>query len=198
MFVLNIMDWWYEETQAILKIWKRKFGSLYHKLSCDEKPQHDECPEGEDSWCSWQKAKATGTLHEHKHKSALPQDVYKALTPVYEELSRDDLLKRCVGSCTQNNESFNSIVWSLAPKSVSSDKVDLDIAATIATCVYNDGLTSIMKIMELLGITIGSNCYNFCQKIEPYQAFGAIADWCSKRLGSSWNQSGKKKRRISI
>jgi len=155
------------------------WATLHHKISTDEKPQHDKCPEDEDSWCSWQKAKATGTLHEHKHKSALPQDIYKVLTPIYEELSRDDLLKRCISSYTQNNnENFNSIVWSLAPKSVSSDadKVILDIAVTIATCVYNDGLTSIMKIMELLGITIGSNCYNFCQKIEPYQAFEAITD----------------------
>lgn len=61
-----------------------------------------------------------------------------------------------IGGFTQNsNESFNATVWSMAPKSVLSGKVILDIVATIAVCVYNDGLSSIMKIMEVLGMTIG-------------------------------------------
>lgn len=60
--------------------------------------------------------------------------------PVYEDLSRDDLLNRCLGGCTQNNnESFNSTVWSIAPKTSSSKKI-VDIAANIAASIFNDGL----------------------------------------------------------
>jgi len=61
----------------------------------------------------------------------------------------------------------------MAPKSVSSGKVVLNIAINIAVCVYNDGLSSIMRIMEVLGMTIGPNCYNFC---TSHQVFGAIID----------------------
>jgi len=47
----------------------------------------------------------------------------------------------------------------MAPKLVSSDKVVLDIA-TNAICIYNDGFSPVMRIMEVLDIKIGSN--NFC------------------------------------
>lgn len=33
------------------------WATYYHKISTDEKPQHDKCPSGEDRWCSYQKAK---------------------------------------------------------------------------------------------------------------------------------------------
>jgi len=29
------------------------WATLYHKLSTDENPQHDKCPSGLESWCSW-------------------------------------------------------------------------------------------------------------------------------------------------
>lgn len=143
------------------------WATLNHKLSTDEKPQHDKCPRGADSWCSWQKAKATNTLDSYKHKKSMNSEVFEAIKPVYEELSNDDLLTRCLGGFTQNNnESFNSTLWAMAPKSVSSGKLVLDIAADITVCTFNDGLSSIMNIMQVLGMTIGPNCYNFCLEVD--------------------------------
>jgi len=56
-------------------------------------------------------------------------DVFNAIKPVYEELSSDDLLSRCLGGFTQNsNESFNSAVWTIAPKASASGKIILDVA----------------------------------------------------------------------
>ncbi|KYQ55491.1 hypothetical protein ALC60_05553, partial [Trachymyrmex zeteki] len=47
----------------------------------------------------------------------LHPDVQKHILPIYENLSKEDLLQRCLGGYTQNaNESFNSTVWRLAPK----------------------------------------------------------------------------------
>lgn len=63
------------------------------------------------------------------------------------------------------------MVWSLAPKSICSGKIIVDIAATIAVCIYNDGLSSILKIMEVLGITIGPNCYNFCAEADARRIY---------------------------
>ncbi|XP_018360243.1 PREDICTED: uncharacterized protein LOC108759359 [Trachymyrmex cornetzi] len=89
--------------------------------------------------------------------------VFEAIEPIYEELSRDELLIRCLGGFTQNsNESFNSIVWSMAPKTISSGKTVLDTAVYLATLSFNDGFSAIMKVMEQLDIVIGLNCYNFC------------------------------------
>lgn len=71
-------------------------------------PQRDMCPAGADSWCSWQKAKTSKNLHKYKHKTPISQDIFNAVKPIYEDLSRDDLLNRCLGGFIQdNNESFN-------------------------------------------------------------------------------------------
>lgn len=146
---------------------KEIWATLYHKLSTDDKPQHDNCPTGEDSWCTWQEAKATNTLGSYTHKPVLNDDVYKAIKPIYEELSSDDLLTRCLGGFTQNNnESFNSTVWALAPKSVQSGKTILDVATDIAVCIFNDGFASILHIMRTWGMKIGQNTYNLCSEVD--------------------------------
>ncbi|CAK9814810.1 hypothetical protein ANTQUA_LOCUS8225 [Anthophora quadrimaculata] len=75
--------------------------------------------------------------------------VFSTVKPVYEELTSDNLLTRCIDGFTQNsNESFNSVVWSMTPKTVSSGKNILDIAANMVVCIYNDGLLSIMQSSE--------------------------------------------------
>ncbi|XP_011706884.1 PREDICTED: uncharacterized protein LOC105462057, partial [Wasmannia auropunctata] len=131
----------------IEKMKKEIWATLYHKISTDEEPQHDYCPSGADSWCSWQKAKAIDNLEEYTHKEPLNKEVFNAIIPIYEDLSNDDLLYRCLGGFTQNNnESFNAVVWSIAPKTFSSGKTILDIATDIAVCKFNDGFTSIMEI----------------------------------------------------
>lgn len=44
----------------------------------------------------------------------------------------------------------------MTPKMISSGKIIIDIAAEIAVCNFNDGLISVMHIMQVLGITIGT------------------------------------------
>ena len=106
--------------------------TLFHKLSTDQNPQHDKCSE---AWCDWKKAQAAGALSDYHHKPPLSQEVFKAITPVYDDLSRDELLNRCLEGFTQNsNERFNAAVWNLAPKAYSSVNKVLNIATDIAVC----------------------------------------------------------------
>lgn len=94
-------------------------GDLFHKISTDSKPQHDRCSVEENSWCSWQQAKAHNELHHYQHKAALNNEVFKTFQPIYEFLNQDELLSRCVGGFTQNsNESFNSVLWAITPKTI--------------------------------------------------------------------------------
>lgn len=46
---------------------------------------------------------ATNSLGDYEHKPAICNEVFEAIKPVYEELSNDDLLTRCIGGFTQNN-----------------------------------------------------------------------------------------------
>ena len=44
------------------------YAGIYHMLSSDNKPQHHLCPEGEMSWCFFQRAKARGEEpRKHRH-----------------------------------------------------------------------------------------------------------------------------------
>ncbi len=60
------------------------------------------------------RAKNTQT---YKHHDAIPETVLKCNLPVFEHLSDDDLLKKCLHGGRQNrNESFHSLVWGIQPK----------------------------------------------------------------------------------
>ena len=91
---------------------KAILATFYHKISTDKKPQHKWCPTGVDSWCEWQKAKANKQNMKHfEHPPALDPKVQIHLLPIYEDLTRDELLQRCLGGHTQNaNECFNSTI----------------------------------------------------------------------------------------
>lgn len=167
------------------------WATVYHKMSTDEHPQHEKCSA---TWCDWKKAQAAGTLDTFHHNPQISKDVFKAIKPIYEELSRDELLNRCLGGYTQNNnESFNATVWSLAPKSYSSGKKVLDIAVSIAVCWFNDGMKSILQIMKVLKMDLGVQSYNFCLESDAKRvkyAEQSLTD-AAKKARSSLKSSRK-------
>ncbi|KAJ4451366.1 hypothetical protein ANN_02828 [Periplaneta americana] len=95
---------------AIWAIW-------YHKMSSDHNPVHNFCPKGLESWCPYQRAVEEKTVDSYKHKNNLAPAIMEAIKPVFKNLVSTDLLKRCVGGFTQNNnESLNSKIWKICPK----------------------------------------------------------------------------------
>ena len=76
------------------------------------------CPDGADSWCRFKQDKAKGRSL-YKPGPGLPDNVIKLVKPIYERLSKDDLLERCLDGKTQNqNESLNGMIWNRLPKEV--------------------------------------------------------------------------------
>ncbi|XP_018365704.1 PREDICTED: uncharacterized protein LOC108762933 [Trachymyrmex cornetzi] len=144
---------------------KSIMATYYHLISTDEKPQHEYCPPGEDSWCKWQKGKAN--LDFFEHPPPLDPTVAKHILPIYEDLSKEELLQRCLGSHTQNaNESFNSTIWRLAPKHLNSGLKIVEIASYIAAGLFNEGYSSILQIMTKLQIIIGSQSKNYAENVD--------------------------------
>ena len=78
---------------------------LHHMTSTDDWPVHHMCHEGENSWCSYNKAKAGNKLDEYKHGfDPIPQAIVQLLKPIYNRLG-----SRCLLGHTQNaNESLHS------------------------------------------------------------------------------------------
>jgi len=80
---------------------------------------------------------------------------------------REDLLSPCLEGFTQNaNESLNSVVWSIAPKAISSDKSVVDIATNIAVITYNCGFGRLLDVMSTLQLKINSELYNFSMEVD--------------------------------
>ena len=69
------------------------WATYHHKCSTDTAPQHDYCPTGADSWCSWRRAEAKGTLDNYIHHPPLTELVQKIVKPIYTSLSEHELLE---------------------------------------------------------------------------------------------------------
>lgn len=140
--------------------------SYYHMISTDEVPRHEYCPTGADSWCQWQKANAINVPPE-VHPAPLHPDVQKAILPIYEDLSREDLLTRCLGGHTQNaNESLNSTIWRLVPKHLHCGLKVLEIAVFLAAMTFNEGNATILMVLNELKVKVGFQSFNFAQECD--------------------------------
>ena len=78
-------------------------------------------------------------------------------------MTEENLLQRCLGGFTQNaNESLNSKIWKIAPKTNPGSRRIVEIASDIAVTTFNDGAESLLRISEILGLKIGLEGHNYC------------------------------------
>ncbi|XP_046737741.1 uncharacterized protein LOC124406385 [Diprion similis] len=137
-----------------------------HYSSTDANPHHERCPTGEESWCSYQRAQARNEAFQHDYKP-LPSNVLDAIRPVYNDLSKETLLERCVGGFDQNNnESFNQLIWKISPKIVSSGAVVVNLAAYIAAGLFNEGSKSLLFYLNSIGVSCGRNAHEYADKMD--------------------------------
>ena len=148
--------------------------TLQHKSSTDTNPQHYSCPPADDCWCIWQ-AKAQDKLAEYSHKPALSDDVLSEITPIYENLSSENLLQQFIGGFTQNNnESPNALILSFAPKRVFSGAKTAKTASYLAGSIFNEVYESLLKMMHIMNIIIGRNAVALCTEVDDTRI--SIAD----------------------
>ena len=130
---------------------------LFHVASTKEKPWHVHCPDGEASWCGFKRDIANGTTL-YKHGAGLPMDVIKHVKPVFEELSDDKLLRKCLHGKTQNqNESYNSTIWHRIPKSIFVSATTFQLGVYDAAAHFNVGNIASLQVYDEIGIERG--CY---------------------------------------
>ena len=69
---------------------------------------------------------------------------------------------RCLASETQNNnESLNSLIWTFVPKHTHAGTQTIQISTFLAVCIFNEGFIPILKILSVIGITIGPEAHAF-------------------------------------
>ncbi|KAM7284353.1 hypothetical protein ISCGN_001447, partial [Ixodes scapularis] len=141
---------------------KAVFASLLHSYSTDEEPRHQACPHGEHSWCHFNRQKALEAAGEptkpQPHRPAFSRDIAKELVPLYNRLSRQDLLERCARMGTQNNnESFNALVWRRCPKTDFASRRTVETAVALAVLEFNLGPKGFERALHEMGIEPGSH-----------------------------------------
>ncbi|XP_039302711.1 uncharacterized protein LOC120357099 [Solenopsis invicta] len=157
-----------------------------HYSSTNENPKHDLCPAGAESWCEWQRAYAElPSNQKQKIKSfihtydALPIDVLTAIEPIYKDLSKQELLDRCVGGFTQNNnKSYNQLIWKISSKILPGGLIPIEIAAYVSACVFNEGSKALLQIMQAMGVSTGPNAHAFVADEDEGRV--TIAERCAQ------------------
>ena len=164
------------------------WASLMHRVSTDEKPQHQYCPPGIESWCGWQAQQAGGEVYEHHN--ILPKAIFEVIKPLYIRLTDKALLRRCLRGATQNqNECFNGLVWQISPKTSFCGAVVVEFAAAFATSWFNDGAVAVHRILEEMHLEPGSFTEGALRVLDQSRAYHAA------RKASEAEKRGRKRRR---
>lgn len=172
---------------AIWAIW-------YHKASTDDHPQHYFCPKGLDSLCLYQQAVVRGTADKYKHKNNLAPAIMETIKPVFKNLVKTELLIRCVGGNTQNNnESLNSKIWKICPKTMFSGRRTVQIGVNDATMTFNDGMRARIKVLQQLGLVVVTYCSQFLQDEDEKRILSA-----NKRVLETTKEARKCKKRLRL
>ena len=126
------------------------WASFCHRMSCNDKPRHEYCPPGIDSWCKWQQHKA-GKQGTYKHHNVIPPAVAAVMKPVYERLTDRALLERCLRGATQNvNECLNGLIWQMCPKVSFCSAQTVQTAAHLAIVLFNDGYERLDHLLDAM------------------------------------------------
>ena len=149
--------------------------TLFHVASSKENNWHyPHCPEGSDSWCKYNQDVANKT-HTYKPGPGLPLPVVMKLKPIFEELSNEKLLQKCVHGLTQNqNESFNATIWERIPKTRFVSRTQLEFAVNDAVANFNIGRKSSVVIFEKLCMIPGRYTLKGCQHINKRRLFNSV------------------------
>ena len=125
------------------------------------------CPEGSESWCGATRDKAN-TTNKYKHGPGIPTNIVaKHLKPIYQDLTSDTLLKKCLHGKTQNqNESFNGMVWERVPKTRYVTFEQLEFGFYDAVANFNYGRKATLDILCELKVEPGNYTVNHCDQLN--------------------------------
>ena len=160
--VINSMQNFYgmaiRENRGELYQMKKAVGAiLWHCTDfADEEYRHRFCPNGDKSWCKWRKHQSANDAKKQKIKINLPKWIHDIIKPIFEDLSRDELLSKCLHGQTQNaNESLNNMIWLKCPKRVFVKRSTLEMGVNAAVLDFNEGAKGLSRVLQQYCIDIG-------------------------------------------
>ena len=158
---------------------------------------HSDCPTGTNSWCSFNKDKVTGNKTHVPIKNALRPAVVEKITPLFNRLA-DHGFMASVQECYTHNpcESFNHLLWSLAPKEQYNSTQETSLAVSLAVCLFNNGYYyTVENVIKRCGFAISDHSkimWNRMDKERQRQSDYRQRDDVKLRRKSSKRQKCKK------
>ena len=141
-------------THNVDAMYKAIWAVFFQDSTTDEIHDHSYCPTGEDSWYKYSRAVAKNLPPPTHKPPRIPVDLSPYVKPVFEDLSKLQLLEKCIDGATQNqNESFNSIHWSRCPKT--------GFCSLVTILTFNHGF---VVLSPLLGKLLGTHPVAFTSK----------------------------------
>ena len=141
---------------------------LKHYSSTPEKPQHEDCPVGKDSWCSYNRDVVTGEKTHVPIKNPLPESVVNLMQPTFDRLGSEEFLSGCERCLDQNNnESLHHVVWGIAPKEQYTSQQEASLAVALGVLVFNNGLKdTITKLLSAMDLPVHASTLRELEMID--------------------------------
>ena len=157
--------------------------SLFHVASSSRRNLHTHCEKGVIR--QYQRDIANDT-NMYKPGPGLPDNIISHVKPIYQDLVKPEVLKKCLHGKTQNlNESFNSMICERAPKYRYCGFDKLEFAVYDAVANFNDGRQATLYIFKMLNVDPGYNTLSACSSLNIRRRRSATlhssAVWKKKR-----------------
>ena len=161
---------------------------LKHYSSTLDNPKHEDCPEGPDSWCSYNRDKTSHV----PIKNPLPQAVVNVIQPVFDRLGDEQFLVGCEKCLTQNaNESLHHVIWSIAPKEQFTSQQENKLAISLGVMIFNNGFeVTLTDLMNRLSIPVTSSMKATWQTIDKERV-----NSCDYKMKKAVKLSRKKRKK---
>ena len=146
---------------------------LFHVASSENDNFRVYCPKTYDSWCQYQRD-AINNTNLYTPGAGISNNVIAAIKPVYADLTKPDILQKCLHGLPQNpNESFNSTIWERVQKTVYCGLDTLELAVFDAVANYNYGRKATLDIFEGLNIIAGVYATTMCNMVNKWRKYNA-------------------------
>ena len=148
---------------------------LSHYSSTIEKPQHDYCPKGKESWCSYQRDLVNGTKLHKPIKNPFCPAIVEVVKPVFDRLGDASFLAGCEKCLTQNpNESLHHVIWGLAPKEQYTYPRETSLAVGLGCLLFNSGTeVTYSQLLPNIGLNVSEEMISAWIKMDKKRSYGA-------------------------
>ena len=152
-----------QNTNNLLNIRKAVGAVLYHSSEASTTEARHQFCDTNSEWCKMRMAEKSGEIY--VEKPGLPAAVRDKIMPIFRDLSKLELLEKCLHGKTQNNnEGLNAFIWKRIPKDIYVGAYALEMGVCSAIMNFNSGACRMLDTIHHLHLRSGKYTKDFLSK----------------------------------